>query len=103
MLPAAARSPAGAYSAGTEYSLTETASGSALPEETTVTTGLVIWVTDWLPEFAPPGMYSPTVPETVTASPTATVGAEPVKTKMPSLVASLSSASGSWNQKPREP
>ena len=39
-----------------------------------MTVGLVICVTDWLPDVVPPGTYSPTVPETVTASPTATVG-----------------------------
>lgn len=65
-----------------------------------MTVALVISVTDWLPVEAPPGTYSETVPVTVTASPTATFGAELVKTKTPSLVAGLSSASGSWNQKP---
>jgi hypothetical protein len=48
----------------------------------------------------PPGRNSATVPWTVTASPTATVGAEPVKTNRPSLVAGLSSGCGSWNHKP---
>lgn len=55
-----------------------TGAGRALPEDTTATVGLLIWVSDWLPESRPPGTYSVTVPETVTASPTATVGAEPV-------------------------
>lgn len=49
---------------------------------------------------APPGRNSATVPCTVTASPTETVGAELVKTNRPSLVAGLSSGCGSWNQKP---
>lgn len=75
LLPAAA-SPAGAYAEGTDRAETVTGAGSALPLETTVTAGLAIWVSDWLPEFVPPGMYSPTVPETSTLSPTATVGAE---------------------------
>ncbi len=40
------------------------------------------------------------MPLTSTLSPTATVGVELVNTKMPSLVAGLSSAVGSWSQKP---
>ena len=43
------------------------------------------------------------MPETSTESPTATVGAELVKTNRPSLVAGLSSGVGSWIQKPFEP
>ena len=78
------------------------AAGTALPLETTVTVGLVISVSDWLPVEVPPGTYSETVPETVTASPTATFGAELVKTKTPSLVAGSSSGFGSWIQKPLE-
>ncbi len=49
---------------------------------------------------APPGRNSATVPVTVTASPTATVGAVRVKTNRPSLVAGSASGVGSWNQKP---
>ena len=67
-----------------------------------MTVGLVISVTDWLPPAAPPGSTRETVPVTVTASPTATVGAELVKTKTPSLVAGSASGVGSWIQKPRE-
>jgi hypothetical protein len=43
------------------------------------------------------------LPETRTESPTATVGAELVKTNRPSLVAGLASGVGSWIQKPLEP
>ena len=50
-----------------------------------------------------PGRNSCTRPLTVTESPTATPGAEPVKTKMPSDVATLESGCGSWYQKPFEP
>jgi hypothetical protein len=60
------------------------------------------WVTDWFPDEVPPGTNSPTVPDTVTASPTETFGVELVKTKMPSLVAGLSSARVSCIQKPRD-
>jgi hypothetical protein len=38
------------------------------------------------------------LPDTSTESPGATVGALPVKTKMPSLVAGLLSGLGSWIQ-----
>jgi hypothetical protein len=102
LLPAAA-SPDGAYAEGTVFAERVTGAGSALPAETTVTVGLEIWVVDWLPEEAPPGTNSPTSPDTLTASPTATVGTELVKTKTPSLVAASASACGSWNQKPLEP
>ncbi len=43
-----------------------------------------------------PGRNSATVPLTSTESPTLTVGAELVKTKMPSEVASFVSGDGSW-------
>lgn len=99
----AAASPSGAYSSGTDQDETVTGAGTALPFETTVTTGLESWVSDWLPEFSPPGTYSVTVPLRLTASPTATVGTELVKTKRPSLVAGFASPSGSWIQNPREP
>jgi hypothetical protein len=100
-LPAAV-SPCGAYASGTASSSTTTGAGTALPAETVVTVGLVISVSDWLPEDVPPGTYSETVPVTVTASPTATFGVELVKTNTPSLVAGLSSGVGSWSQKPLE-
>src|SRR5690348_3315681 len=102
MEPAAAVSPCGAYVSGTESSSITTGAGTALPVETVVIVGLVISVTDWLPEEAPPGTYSETVPVTVTESPTATFGVELVKTNTPSLVAGLSSGVGSWIQKPLE-
>ncbi len=51
----------------------------------------------------PPGRNSATVPLTVTASPTFTVGAELVKTNRPSLVAGSASGCGSWNQNPLPP
>lgn len=98
--PFAAGSPAGAYAAGTDFASMTVAAGSAFPDDTTVTVGLVISVTDWLPDEAPPGTYSETVPETVTASPAAAFGAELVKTKTPSLVAGSSSGAVSWIQKP---
>lgn len=99
----AAGSPSGAYSSGTDQAEIVTGAGSALPFETTVMTGLESCVSDWLPEFRPPGTYSVTVPFRLTASPTATVGTELVKTNRPSLVAGFASAWGSWIQKPREP
>ncbi len=99
---AAAASPVGAYASGTAFSSTTTGAGTALPVETVVITGLVISVSDWLPEEVPPGTYSETVPVTFTASPTATFGVELVKTNTPSLVAGLSSGVGSWIQKPLE-
>ena len=49
---------------------------------------------------APPGRNSVIRPETVTASPAATVGAEDVKTKIPSEVAGAVSGAGSCIQKP---
>ncbi len=76
--------------------------GTALRDDSTVIVGLVISVSDWLPEEVPPGTYSETVPVTVTESPTATFGVEPVKTKTPSLVAGSLSGVGSWIQKPRD-
>ncbi len=48
-----------------------------------------------LAELAPPGWNSTTAATTLSASPTATDGAEPVKTKMPSDVAVLASGDGS--------
>ncbi len=51
---------------------------------------------------APPGLNSCTRPATRTASPTATVGADDVKTKMPSDVASFASGLGSCIQNPFE-
>jgi hypothetical protein len=99
----AALSPAGAYAAGTDLAPMTFGAGTALPLETTVNVGLVISVIDWLPEAAPAGTNSETVPDTVTRSPTATpFGVELVKTKTPSLVAGSASAFGSWIQKPLE-
>ena len=73
------------------------AAGSGLPWLTTTTLGDAISVTVRLALLTPPGRNSCTSPPTVTASPTVTaVGAEPVKTKIPSEVASLESGSGSW-------
>ncbi|MDQ0931830.1 hypothetical protein QFZ49_001737 [Streptomyces turgidiscabies] len=95
-------SPAGVYTAGTDLASTTTGAGTALPLETTVTVGLTISVTDWLPPAAPPGTNSETVPVTVTESPTATVGLELVKTKTPSLVAGSASGAVSSIQKPRD-
>ncbi len=77
--PFAAASPTGAYAAGTDLAEMAAAAGRALPLETTVNVGLAISVIDWLPLAAPPGTYSWTVPDTLTASPTATpFGAESV-------------------------
>ena len=98
--PFAAGSPAGVYASGTESASTTTGAGTALPPDSTVTVGLVTSVTDWLPLEVPPGTYSETVPVTVTESPTATFGAELVKTNTPSLVAGFASGAGSWTQKP---
>ena len=64
-----------------------------------MTTGLASSVVDRL-VAAPPGRNSDTVPVTVTASPTAAVGAVRVNTNRPSLVAGSASGVGSWNQKP---
>ncbi len=100
--PFAPSSPSGAYARGTERAETVVGAGTALPRDTTVTVGRVISVTDWFPEDVPPGTYSETVPETVTASPTATSGALLVKTKTPSLVAGSASGRGSCIQKPLE-
>lgn len=101
--PFAASSPSGAYARGTDRAETVVAAGTSLPLETTVKVGRVISVSDWFPEEVPPGTYSETVPDTVTASPTATpFGVEPVKTKTPSLVAGSASGLGSWIQKPLE-
>ncbi len=79
---------------------TTVAGGSAFPDERTVTDGPVISVVVRLALAAPPGRNSATVPLTRTASPTDTAGAELVKTKIASEVASLESGSGSWIQKP---
>ena len=76
------------------------AGGSALPDERTVTVGLAISVVVRFVLVAPPGRNSATVPNTRTASPTATVGAELVKTKIASEVASFASGAGSWIQNP---
>ena len=73
MLPPAA---SGVYASGTVVASSVTASGSALPDDRTVTVGPVISVTDWLVLL---GWYSVTRPVTRTESPTATVGVvEPV-------------------------
>ena len=67
----------------------------------TVTVGEVSSVVVRLVEPpVPPGRNSETVPVTVTASPTCTVGAEEVKTNRPSLVRGSASGGGSWYQKP---
>ena len=76
--------------------------GIGLPEESTVTVrpGLLSSVVVRLDPVAPPGRNSWTVPVTSTASPTATVGADDVKTKIPSEVALSESGMGSCIQKP---
>ena len=58
--------------------------------------GTVISVVVRFADAAPPGRNSLTVPLTLTASPACTVGAEEVKTKIASDVASSLSATGSW-------
>ena len=55
-----------------------------------------IWVVERLPVLTPPGVNSLTVPVTVMESPTLTVGALLVNTKMASDVAMLVSGLGSW-------
>src|ERR1700754_1294925 len=67
--------------------------GKALPVELTATDGELISVPVRL--VAGLGRNSATVPPTVTLSPTLTVGADEVKTKTPSEVASLLSGIGS--------
>ena len=75
--------------------------GRALPAVMTAKVALPIWVIVKLFPPAPPGRNSLTVPSTSTWSPTAGfVPLAPRKTKMPSLVASSPSGSGSVIQKP---
>jgi hypothetical protein len=69
--------------------------GRGLPVEETTTVGAVISVVVRFVLSDPPARNSVTVPSTKTASPTATVGATEVKTKMPSEVASFASGDGS--------
>ncbi len=71
------------------------ASGRSVPDRFKVIVGPESWVVERLLVAAPPGTNSPTVPVTWILSPGATVGAAPVKTKMPSEVASSPSPSGS--------
>ena len=70
------------------------AAGSAEPVLTRVTVGEVSWVMERF-VAVPEGRTSETVPLSVTESPTVRPGAEPVETKMPSLVAGLASGVGS--------
>src|SRR5262245_22809391 len=79
-----------------------TADGSGLPEESTATLGEDSSVVVRLPFVALPGRNSWTRPLTRTESPTTVVGAELVKTKIPSEVAVSASAFGSCIQKPFE-
>jgi hypothetical protein len=76
------------------------AAGSEFPVERTDTDGEDSSVVDRLPVDAPPGRNSDTRALTLTESPTLTVGAVEVKTKMPSEVASSASGFGSCIQKP---
>src|SRR5437867_1559596 len=69
-------------------------SGKGLPVDCTAMLGDEISVVVRLVEPLPPGLNSTTVPPTATASPTLTLGADEVKTKMPSEVASLLSGEG---------
>ena len=70
--------------------------GSGLPLERTVIAGEVSSVVVRFPVDAPPGRNSLTCPFTFTASPTFTeLGADDVKTKMPSEVAGSESGFGS--------
>src|ERR1043166_3647262 len=71
--------------------------GVGLPDDRTVTAGEAISV---LVNPPAPGRNSFTVPLTLTESPTLTVGAVDVKTKIPSEVASFASGFGSCIQKP---
>ncbi len=75
---------------------TTVAAGSGLPEDATVTCGLVISVVVRLVLLPPPGRNSDTRPLTATASPTATVGAPEVNTNSASEVATSVSGLGSW-------
>ena len=79
---------------------TTVGAGRTLPEDWTVMDGLTISVVVRFVLPEPPGRNSETVPLTRTASPTATSGAELVKTKMPSEVAVSASGAGSWIQNP---
>jgi len=73
-----------------------TRAGSGLPVLTVTMTGLTISVVvRFVRPSLPPGRNSDTVPPTFTESPTETVGAPLVKTKMPSDVASSLSGVGS--------
>ena len=73
------------------------AAGKGVAVRVTEADGVVISVVVRPGAVAPPPRNSETVPETDTESPTAIpVGAVPVKTRMPSLVASLASGDGSW-------
>ncbi len=78
-----------------------TGAGRGLPDDAMVTTGDTISVVVRLSlPPVPPGRNSVAEPSTVTASPTVTVGAVRVKTRMPSLVARSPSPTGSCIQKP---
>src|SRR5947208_647668 len=80
---------------------TTTGAGSGLPVESTVMIGEPSSVVVRLPVDAPPGRNSFTRPFTPTASPTETaLGADEVKTKMPSEVAGSESGFGSSIQNP---
>ena len=74
--------------------------GSGLPVESTATVGEASSVVVRFPLETPPGRNSCTRPVTRTESPTVAVGADEVKTKMPSEVAGSASGFGSWIQKP---
>ena len=75
---------------------TTVGSGSKLPLESTFVVGLPeSSVVVRLPVVAPPGRNSCTRPRTLTESPTETLGADEVKTKMPSEVAGSASGLGS--------
>src|SRR3954471_13692559 len=74
--------------------------GRGFPVDSTETDGEVSSVVVRLPVEAPPGRNSWTRAFTVTASPTLTAGAEVLKTKMPSEVASSASGFGSCIQNP---
>src|ERR1700754_2158110 len=74
-----------------------TGDGRAFPDDTRAMVGEPISVVvRLLVPVAPPGRNSCTVPDTSTASPTATVGAADVKTNTASDVAGSASGVGSW-------
>ena len=69
--------------------------GNGFTVESVAIVGPVISVVVRLALVAPPGRNSVTSPETRTESPTFTVGADEVKTRMPSDVSSFASGVGS--------